>query len=318
MGLAFLAASMGVLLVCVRRTLRLAEVPDAVIVWTLALCTVCPVLLFSTTRIHIDGLAAIYLFCGVSLAGEAFQRESTGRMLLASLLLVLALNAKYTTVVVLPVLLLMQVLHLRERRGRGASGGLAGWRSFGVLMAPILLLGLQHHYRFTLEYGTPLPFALVEADVDLSQWSSFGRTVSGRTHLDMLAYLLLVFPLLLVVCLKGFYSVLARTWRERPWQALHMLVFLYLLAVLFTFQYQEMRYLAPVFPFLYVSTALAWTGSAGRPRHAISALLAASFVTMTSTAYAVTIAHPRNALIVPSLVEVVPALSRWYLGHENG
>ena len=58
------------------------QVPDSVITWTLALCTFCPVLLFSTTRIHIDGLAAIYpavvravaserndgWWCGISLA----------------------------------------------------------------------------------------------------------------------------------------------------------------------------------------------------------------------------------------------------------
>ena len=96
LGLAFLAGSMCLLLVFIRRTLLSFAMSPNAIVWALALASFCPVLMLTTTKLLADGLLAIYLFCGISLAIESFRDDSAGsaglaacvrKMLVAGLLL---------------------------------------------------------------------------------------------------------------------------------------------------------------------------------------------------------------------------------------
>ena len=315
-GLVFLTVSMCLLLVFTQRALRSLDLGFTASAWGMVLAAACPVLLLSTMRLVPDGLVAIYLFGGISLAIEAFRKESAGKMCVASLLVVLGLNAKYVAIVALPILFALQAFHL-YRKSQDASAGSAlrnptHWRLFAILVLPVLLLGLQHHVRFLLEYGTLSPSLLVTPDEGaiLGRWS---QSVYARTHLDMLWYLVAVFPLLLIFAFPQVYARFGRLLRERRWEFVYVAIFFYLFGVLFAFQHNEMRYLAPAMPFLYVSIAVIWHVGDRALKRKVFFLLVVSLVTMITTGYLNTIARPKSIKVVPSLIEYVPVLQRFYL-----
>ena len=167
------------------------------------------------------------------------------------------------------------------------------WRLFAILVLPVLLLGLQHHVRFLLEYGTLSPSLLVTPDEGaiLGRWS---QSVYARTHLDMLWYLVAVFPLLLIFAFPQVYARFGRLLRERRWEFVYVAVVFYLFGVLFAFQHNEMRYLAPAMPFLYVSIAVIWHVGDRTLKRRMLYLLVISFVTMITTGYLNTIAWPKR------------------------
>jgi hypothetical protein len=74
----------------------------------------------------------------------------------------------------------------------------------------------------------------------------------------MLWYLLAICPLLLIVASGRFHLTTLRILRDRRWECVYVLIFLYLFGVLLALQHTEERYFAPVFPFLYISIALIW------------------------------------------------------------
>ena len=315
-ALAFMTASSCLLLAFVSRTLRSFDTSETVTGWALALTTLCPVLLFTTMRLFTDGLLAIYLFCGISLAVESFRDGSSRKMFLASLLLVVGFNARYSALVALPIVPALQAFHLHEQGRRDglpqAIRDARNWRLFVVLLVPVLLFGLQHYYRFFLHYGTLSPARLTtpDAGATLSPWV---QSVYARTHLHMLWYLLAICPLLLIVASGRFHLTTLRILRDRRWECVYVLIFLYLFGVLFALQHSEERYLAPAFPFLYVSIALTWRYHDVAWRRRVAYLMVLSLVFMVTTGYENTIGHPTNAKIVPSLIGYLPALKRFYL-----
>jgi hypothetical protein len=315
-GLVFMIASMCLLLAFVARTLRSFEASQTVTGWALALTTLCPVLLVTTTRLIPDGLLAIYLFCGISLAIESFRDGSSRKMLVAGLLLVVGFNAKYTALVALPILPALQAFHLHARGGHDDLARTIrdprNWRLFAVLLVPVLLFGLQHDYRFLMQYGTlsPAPLVTPDAGATLSPWV---ESVYARTHLHMLWYLLAIFPLLSIAASRRFHRTTLAILRDRRWECVYVLIFLYLVGILFAFQHREMRYMAPAFPFFYVSIALTWRYHDVAWRRRVAYLVVLSLVLMVTTGYANTIAHPTNAKIVPSLIQYLPGLAKFYL-----
>jgi 4-amino-4-deoxy-L-arabinose transferase-like glycosyltransferase len=315
-GLAFLAAAMCLLLVLTQRALRSLNLSFTASALALGLAAACPVLLLSTMRLVPDGLVAIFLFAGISLAIEAFRKESARKMCVAGLLVALGLNAKYVAIIALPILPALQAFYLYQKRPAAdevsAARNPRSWRLFAILVAPVLLLGLQHHARFLLEYGTLLPTHLVtpDAGATLGRWS---QSVYARTHFDMLWYLAAVFPLLGIFVFPQVYSILGQLLRERRWECTYVGIFLYLFCVLFAFQHNEMRYLAPAMPFLYISVAVIWDAGDRALKRKVGFLLVLSVVAMITTGYQNTIVWPKSIKVVPSLIEYVPLLQRFYL-----
>jgi hypothetical protein len=83
-------------------------------------------------------------------------------------------------------------------------------------MAPLVLLGGHHALRLYLHYGTILPDALLIQKSDALAWNPFLRIVFSLERWQILAYLLLVFPLAVLPILprnvKFFLSGLPSIW----------------------------------------------------------------------------------------------------------
>ncbi len=115
-GLIFQNLAMMFLLFFVWRVCVFLDISKYLVPIVFATFIFCPILLFDTTRLHMDGLLAIFAFCGISLYIEAIYSESVPKAFYAGLILITALNIKFQAVLILPPLLFIQAAYLYSKR----------------------------------------------------------------------------------------------------------------------------------------------------------------------------------------------------------
>ena len=320
-GLLCQVSVMLLLLVLVARWLLLQKVDWLGVTVVLLGFTFCPLLLASTTRLHLDGLAAAFCCGAVLLFLEALQWRSWRATIAAGVLTVLALNVRYSSLVLVPFLLLIQFVYLWQqsrladttdspRPGwaafRETAAGWRHWRVLVVVMALVLTLGLQHYYRLYLAYGTLLPGTIHAPDP--ARLNEFLRSVLGRTRLEAFIYLLLIFPFL-VAFASGAYGRGLRDLARRPRLELTLLVAVpYFLGCCLWFQHILERYFALVMPFAYLSLPLLLSQCRRWERLVLYALLAVSLLSMLGSDYLTTIENPSAARIWPAILYFVEPL----------
>lgn len=266
--------------------------------------TFCPLLLFSTVRLHLDALFGLLLACAILAHIDALETGSRRRALLAACLWVATLNVRYAALAALPWIPLLHLffLHrLRRRDGDPEAAELrrAAWMTTGIVAGLVLTLGLQHYYRVLWTYGTLLPGQFAVLDPDAAQFSPFLRSILERSRPRMLVYLLLLFPALGVFFLPRTYIRLRRAIGDARWEALFPLLFLYQLALVFVFTHQQLRYFAAATPALYLSLPFFLRE---RPHPALIGVGVVTLLSMVTTGFY------SSVLMPPSKMMIVPAL----------
>ncbi len=281
----------------------------------------CPILLFSTTKIHLDGLFAIYSFMALVSLVIALQRQSVPLSFLTGILFVLALNIKYTSLILLPPLLMGQGFFLYQKweefkadqnipeKDRWSHLMLwENWKCFYIIFAFVMVIGIHHHIRFFITYKTLLPWHLIGGQKEAYSWNAFTRSIYNRTRGQMLYYIIAIFPCILVMLTPQFWKTLVADWKKRSPEFLIGVFFIYFLVVAFAIQYKQMRYFSHVLPFFYLFYAFLLNKSKGTIKTALWVIWGISLLFMITTGFNNSVKHPGHAKIIPSLIYYIPGL----------
>jgi hypothetical protein len=226
--------------------------------------TLCPLVLFSTVRIHHDGLAGLLLFCGFVAFAEALERGGVVAAIEAAFWLVAAMNVRFNAIAALPLILLMplyaltrqpklapkssqepsmnspQSTHLRPR-----------WLVPAIVIGAVLTLGMQHYYRLFAVYGTLSPWAFVQPIGDVTKFSPFLAIIERMSRSWVCWELAAMFPFAILFIAPWIVRQYGRDWRARKWSVWFAFVFACMFLTQIVFAYKQVRYFAAVTPFMH-------------------------------------------------------------------
>jgi len=317
-GLLFQNVSFILLIGFMCRVLFVLRLSRSAVVMALAFLVLCPVLLYSTTKLHVDGLLSIYFFCGVTLFVESLIKESLIKSFLSGILLIIALNMKYTALAMTPILFFVQVYYLyikidHDKNCQQIVFDWENWKYFLIMGIPVLLLGGQHFVRFFLEYGTLSPRHFSTTMEEALAWNRFLVTVLSRTRFHSISYLLAIFPLFSIYLTPPLWIYCKNHFKTKEWGFIYVAISVYLLVIFFLYSYKQLRYLAPIFPFTYLAIILVWEKASPRVQKYYSGLIIISLFLMCTTGFRNIILFPLSAKIVPSIFDYIPFLQKYYL-----
>ena len=167
-GLAFANLGMGLMLLCAGRAMTLLSIPPRWSIVAFLGIVFCPLLLFSTTRLHTDGLLGILLACGLIAFIDAVDKRSMLMAAFSGALIAAAMNSRYTGITAVPLVVLFQGYQLfrlsahsqHEYSGTSRISAFRNelcrpqnWYAFGIVMAIVFTIGMQHYYRILATYG---------------------------------------------------------------------------------------------------------------------------------------------------------------------
>ncbi len=329
-GLVFSCGSMVLLLWTTWRWMVFVQMPPSWAAAGFAGLVFCPLLLASTSLLHLDGLLGIYAACGMVFYIEALEHCSVSKAALAGLLLAAALNLRYNSLLILPLIPALQAFQL-YRLTRGATGECGGggadrectfwsviqekraWTVFAIVVLSLAILGFPHYYRIMLTYGTLNPGSFIKLEPGAEHFSSYMGLILRRQPWRMALYLVCVYPILLVWLSPAPYRLIVQGLRRGSWAVVPLAIFLYMLPVEFVFSYQQMRFFAAETPFLYLGVPCLLRSASYQARRVYFVLGSASLFFMITTGFLRTVASPPDAVeIMPSLFYYLPPLLRYY------
>jgi hypothetical protein len=306
------------------RLLVLCEIEPKYGVAALVGLTVCPLLLFSTVRIHHDGVAGLLLFCGFAAFAESLERRAVVPALEAAFWLVAAMNVRFNAIAALPLLLLMPVYALTRPRlpvpknspeSRVGSAQRAPlrpiWLVPAVVLSAVLTLGMQHYYRLIAAYGTLWPGAFVQPVGDVAKFSPFLAIVERTTRSWVSWELAAMFPLAVLFVAPWTIRHYRADWQARKWPAWFVLVFVCLFVTQLGFSFKQVRYFAAVTPFMHVCWPYLLRLSPLREwlKWSIWGLGGLTLLLMVTTGFLNASLHdPDQTLILPSITIYWPTL----------
>ena len=311
---------MGVLFMHLLVLYRRLLIPPAWQILGFFAAALAPLLVFSTTRIYQDALTGIFIACAIIAFIEALEKRSTIWSVWSGFLFAAALNLRYTAIVSLPLIVFCQMIYLysstlRQSESIPKKDSLRAmlkfrhWRVFTIAFLIIATLGLEHFYRLFATYGSIFPWDFMHRDPAYS-WNQFIQT---RSRVKNFTNLTLLIPLLMVFFLPQTWRTIKIGLACRNWGAIYAVFFLYLLAVLFIFSYEEMRFFAVAMPMFYccVPWIMAQTEAKFLPLKLC--LIAISLCMMIAADYREVVVRPNEVFrIVPALYDFVPPLRQYW------
>jgi hypothetical protein len=295
----------------------------------LAGIALCPLVLFSTVRIHHDGLMGLMLVCGLVAFAEALDRGRVICAVEAAVWLVAAMNVRFNAIAALPILLLMPFYRtMAEERpaiGRGTKKSLPSartarprWLIAGIVLLPVLTLGLQHYVRLYAAYGTLWPTAMIHPLPGVSKFSPLLALVERMNRTWVGWELAAIFPLAILFVapwnLRQFFTDL----RARRWPAAFVAAFGFLFAVQFVFAFKPVRYFAAVTPLMHLCWPYLLRTRPPQPWMGWSTwgVAGLTVVLMVTTGFLnATLHDPDQAAVIPSLVFYWPPFLAGYRVH---
>jgi len=278
-----------------------------------------PLLLFSTTRIHVDALSGIFVACAVIALIEALEKRSSTWSIWSGILFAIALNLRYSAIISLPLIVICQAYYLYSLQAKQSSPNpeksifkqnvlkLTNWKAFVIVLLIVATVGLQHFYRLYAAYGSIFPWDFMQSD-PTDSWVQFIQT---RTRGKNFINLILLVPLLMVFFLPQTWRAIRNGLARREWGAICIIFTLYLFVTLFTLSYSEMRFFAAATPMFYCS--LPWILTQSKINHLpfYLSLIAISFFVMIAADYREVIVRPDEVFrIVPVIYELIPPLQK--------
>jgi len=291
----------------------------------------CPLVLFSTVRIHHDGLMGLMLVCGLLAFAEALDRGRVIGAVEAAVWLVAAFNVRFNAIAALPIIVMMPFYQrpIGERQStershpapaKTRSAGLTRprWTIASIVFGAVLTAGLQHYFRLFAAYGTLWPTAMIQPLPGVTKFSPLLALVERMNRSWVLWELAAMFPLAILFVAPWNLRQFAEDLRCRRWPAFFVGAFGFLFAVQLIFAYKPVRYFAAETPLMHLCWPyllkikppqqwLAWStwGVAG-----LTLLL------MVTTGFLnATLHDPDQAAVVPSLVFYWPPFAEGYRAH---
>jgi hypothetical protein len=191
---------------------------------------------------------------------EALEHRSLSKAVLAGLLLAAALNLRYNSLLILPLIPALQAFQLyrftRGATGRFPSGGGdqaralwsgvqegRNWAVVAIVVLSLVILGFPHYYRILATYGTLNPGSFIKLEPGAEHFSAYMGLILRRRPWKMALYLVCVFPIFLIWLSPAPYRLIAQGLRKGSWAVVPLVIFLIMLPVEFAFSYQQMRFL---------------------------------------------------------------------------
>lgn len=250
----------------------------------------------------VDAGAMLAILASLAALRWACARPSRARAAAAGAVWGAALLSKYTAILLLPVLAILIAYHRRERPGRGAAelallilaalatvnAGMGFRGSFAPAVSFRPESSLGRTVQKSLPAGLPIPlprdyvvgFDAVKRDTERGEFGSYllGEwSARGWWYSDLVAFAAKTpIPILALLAAAPFFL-----WRARlaPAPLLELLVPAGVLLAAMVFLNKldiGLRYLLPVYPLLYLSTASVWGGLRGRASRWLPAGILAS------------------------------------------
>jgi hypothetical protein len=302
---------------------------------------VCPLLLFSTVRIHHDGLTGLMLLCGLVAFAEALDKARMICAVEAAVWLVAALNVRFNAIAALPIILLMPFYwktgdHWKtvdrkpaERRdGKGAKKTKPTQTALpvtrrrrligAVVGVAVLTLGVQHYFRLFAAYGTLWPTAMIQPLPGVAQFSPLLALVERMNRSWVCWELAAMFPLAILFAAPWNVRRFAEDLRERRWPPVFVGAFGFLFAVQLVFAPKPVRYFAAVTPLMHLCWPYLLRTVPARPWLVWSTwgVAGLTILLMVTTGFLnATLHDPDQAAVIPSLVFYWPPFLAGYRLH---
>ena len=320
-ALFFENCAMGMLFIHLLVLFRRLSIPPAWQVLGFFATAIAPLLLFSTTRIHLDALAGIFIACAIIAFIEALEKKSLAWTLWCGLLFALALNLRFSAIIGLPLIVFGQLYWLLSvQSGQGSSTPendtfkqklltFEHWKAFSIITLIVATLGMEHFYRLFAAYGSVNPWDFMIKD-PTNSWYQFIQT---RTRSKNFINLILLIPLFMVFFVPQTWRTIRDGLVDRDWGAFCAFSSLYLLLVLIMFSYREMRLFALAMPMFYC--CLPWIFARHKSTHTplYLSLIAISFSLMITAGYREAVVRPNEVFqIVPVIDELIPPLKKYW------
>jgi hypothetical protein len=287
---------------------------------------ICPLVLFSTVRIHHDGLMGLMLLCGLVAFAEAIDK---GRLLCAveaAVWLVAAMNVRFNAIAALPVILLMPFYRrtpdrdsVPRRMGRNVTiASRPRWLVASIVFVAVLTLGLQHYARLFAAYGTLWPSAMIQPLAGVTKFSPFLAFVEKMDRTWVCWELVAMFPLAILFLAPWNLRQFVEDLRARRWPVAFVAAFGFLFAVQLVFAYKPVRYFAAVTPLMHLSWPYLLKTGASRPCALWSGwgIAGVTALLMITTGFLnATLHEPDQAAVIPSLVFYWPPFLAGYRLH---
>lgn len=320
-ALIFANCAMGALFIHLLVLFRRLSIPPAWQILSFFAVAIAPLLLFSTTRIHQDAIAGIFIACAIIAFIEALEKKSWSWSLWCGILFSMALNLRFSAIICLPLIVLAQIYYLMSVRPRlqGITPGnnifkrelmkFEYWKVFSIIVLIVATVGMQHFYRLFAAYGSIFPWDFMQDD-STNSWYQFIQT---RTRSKNFINLILLIPLFTVFFVPQTWKTIRTGLARNDWGAFCTLCGLYLLAVLFIFSYAEIRFFALATAMFYCSFPWIMARSKTTHRPYYLCLIALSFSLMITAGYREVVQRPNEVFhIVPVIYELVPPLQKYW------
>jgi hypothetical protein len=295
---------------------------------SLVAISVCPLVLFSTVRIHHDGLMGLMLVCGLVAFAEALDK---GRLLFAveaAVWLVATMNVRFNAIVALPIILGMPFYRRnvdrrsdRPRNGKGAKKIIPvqatrpQWLVAAIVVTAVLTAGLQHYFRLFAAYGTLWPTTMIQPLPGVSQFSPLLALVDRMNRSWVCWELVAMFPLALLFAAPWNVRQFAEDMRARRWPPVFVAAFAFLFVVQLVFAYKPVRYFAAVTPLMHLCWPYLLRIMPARPWLVGSTwgVAGLTVLLMITTGFLnATLHDPDQAAVIPSLVLYWPPFLAGY------
>lgn len=218
----------------------------------------CPVLGFVGSRVLADSVFVALLWTSILYLLRALHQKSDAALLLSALVFAFFLNTKFQAVLILPGYLMSWVLV-----GFWISRRRASFQSLVpiTLIASVILIGfgMVHYFRLFNAFGIEGTRDLMVVERPIND---FIRRVGSRQLLPMTVYLLLIFPLFIILVIprvwSGFLQQLRNSREQQQGWMVAALPISFTMGLVSVWFFQQERYWAPVIPmgFLLVARML--------------------------------------------------------------
>ena len=320
-ALLFANVAMGLLFLHLLVFYRRLSIPETWQIVGFFSAAFAPLLLFSTTRIHLDALSGIFIACAVIAYIEALEKKSLAWSLWSGFLFTIALNLRFSAIISLPLIVFCQMYFLYSLQDEQANPipgksvfwqrvlKFEHWKTFAIVSLLVATLGLQHFYRLFATYGSIFPWDFMQQNTT----SAWGKFIETRTRGKNFLNLILLVPLLMLFFLPQTWRTILNGLFRKDWGAICTLFFLYSLVAVFAFSYAEIRFFATATPLFYC--CLPWIIAQSRSSllSFYLCLVAISFCAMIASGYREVIVRPNEVFgIVPFIYELIPSLLRYW------
>ena len=212
---------------------------------------IAPLILFSTTRLHIDGITGMLLASGLISTIEAFEKKSIKWGIWAGILLAVSLNTGFTGILLIPVLFSFQFFYVFKSKAINVNSrrvfDFELWKVFSVISIIVFSIGMLHYYRLFYIYGTIFPSNFVQNFGN----GIFHQYVSSISKTWMFFNILFLIPILFLLFSPETYKVIIFKFKQGDWGALLFSSFLFMFLMILFLKGKEVRRFSNATPLLY-------------------------------------------------------------------